>query len=501
MHPCLDVTEMVDLIFTGLKKYRPTLAALARTCRGFHEPALDVLWSEQDTLRHVLKCLPSSLWEEIPGKFGKTLLRITGTIEAKDWDRPLSFARRIQTLSLDFCDDNELFPNATVFEAISASFPQGYFCPNLRTLQWRPDPHALFPFIRLFHGDKLEAATVLVYALDASLPSDAIPRALKKLEFDCAGHYDFTCRTSSDIVMSLDRIEELCVPNLNRAAFKHLSRLGTLVSLELVYADIRFSGSLLNLTQSLSTLFPALRTLKLSNTSPEFILDLLSILPAHCQLESFHAGIQTFANHDLGAVYAALPTRLSPVALRKLHIVSDFRGRQSLAHPNEFAPLCLFQNLTHLRLEPPMALDVDDAMALDFARSWPNLISLVLNSGQPFKTTLGCLRGFAEHCQGLSHLGINFDASVVPSLLESRISQNSLTVLSVGQDSPVYDPQAVGRFLAVLFPGLRKISTSWLMWDLDSAEDEDDENDESGEESYSMRWREVEALLRMGSTT
>ncbi|KAJ7605654.1 hypothetical protein FB45DRAFT_692084, partial [Roridomyces roridus] len=169
MHPCLRIAEIVDLIFEELKECdltrNRTLAALARTCRGFHEPALDVLWSEQCTLRHVLKCLPSNLWEEIPGKSGKTVLvrlrlgessssmtlqRITGTIQAKDWDRPMFFARRIQTLSLDRYVDKESFPDVTVLEAISAGFPQDYLFPNLRTLRWRPDQHALFPFIRLF---------------------------------------------------------------------------------------------------------------------------------------------------------------------------------------------------------------------------------------------------------------------------------------------------------------------------------------------------------------
>ncbi|KAJ7634540.1 hypothetical protein FB45DRAFT_469181, partial [Roridomyces roridus] len=285
------------------------------------------------------------------------------------------------------------------------------------------------------------------------------------------------------------------VPNLNRESLDYLSRLSTLVSLELVWADIRFSGPPNDPTQSLGAPFPALRTLKLSNTSPEFILDFLSTLPPQCPLQSFHAGIQSLANHDLGAVYAALSTHLSPLALRKLQIVSDFRRRRShtFAHPNEIAPLYLFRNLTHLRLEPPTAFDLDDAMALDFARSWPNLISLVLNSGQPFKTTLGCLRGFAEHCQGLSHLDINLDASVVPLPLESRISQNSLIVLGVGA-SPIDDPQAVSAFLSVLFPSLGEIDTS-SRWGYYVTEDEESEG-----ESHRKKWGEVEALLQMGAT-
>jgi hypothetical protein len=39
-----------------------SLAALARTCRRFQNPALDILWSNLPTLKPLFHCLPKGLW-------------------------------------------------------------------------------------------------------------------------------------------------------------------------------------------------------------------------------------------------------------------------------------------------------------------------------------------------------------------------------------------------------------------------------------------------------
>jgi hypothetical protein len=63
-------TEILVHIFTIIRFERPwrrgyvnraTMAALARTCRAFKEPALDVLWEDIEELRPLLLCLPEGL--------------------------------------------------------------------------------------------------------------------------------------------------------------------------------------------------------------------------------------------------------------------------------------------------------------------------------------------------------------------------------------------------------------------------------------------------------
>lgn len=69
MHPALCIPEIVEIVCAELEELDPwaqkDFAALARTCKAFQEPALDILWRKQDTLAHLVKCLPSDMWEEI----------------------------------------------------------------------------------------------------------------------------------------------------------------------------------------------------------------------------------------------------------------------------------------------------------------------------------------------------------------------------------------------------------------------------------------------------
>ncbi len=74
MHICLTLPDIHTCIIemAGLKEseknangeidYR-TAYALARTCRAFLEPALDVLWSRQCDLQFLVSCMPDGLWE------------------------------------------------------------------------------------------------------------------------------------------------------------------------------------------------------------------------------------------------------------------------------------------------------------------------------------------------------------------------------------------------------------------------------------------------------
>lgn len=82
MHRCLRVVDIFYYIlefvilelwddedpWKGYNDYwvgNPTLAALARTCRGFHDPALNVLWRNQLTLGPLIKTLPPDAIKEV----------------------------------------------------------------------------------------------------------------------------------------------------------------------------------------------------------------------------------------------------------------------------------------------------------------------------------------------------------------------------------------------------------------------------------------------------
>lgn len=62
-HRCLDIYEILEHIFRLLSsreggRHLRTLAALARTCKSFSEPALDLLWHSQTSLVPLISNLP-----------------------------------------------------------------------------------------------------------------------------------------------------------------------------------------------------------------------------------------------------------------------------------------------------------------------------------------------------------------------------------------------------------------------------------------------------------
>lgn len=65
MHICLLPPEILLQVFAiyqeDYRGSRATLASLARTCKTFKEPALDILWQELDELEPILSCLAACL--------------------------------------------------------------------------------------------------------------------------------------------------------------------------------------------------------------------------------------------------------------------------------------------------------------------------------------------------------------------------------------------------------------------------------------------------------
>lgn len=81
MHQCLQTLDLIVLIFTEIaneprifKSSRRDLARLARTCRAFHEVALDLLWEEQRGMLPLLRCMAPDLWDEERRSMGRVHL-------------------------------------------------------------------------------------------------------------------------------------------------------------------------------------------------------------------------------------------------------------------------------------------------------------------------------------------------------------------------------------------------------------------------------------------
>ncbi|KAJ7856884.1 hypothetical protein B0H13DRAFT_2576261 [Mycena leptocephala] len=195
MHRCLQIDDIVAEIFLHLECRSDTyitpperkvnwraLAALAITCRGFAERALDVLWQDQP-LDHLLRCLPQDL------------LRLLRSIVDEDWNRCRIYATRIIALDFDpYSMSWEIIPTITAFPIISeatiksltlhspgvsaSSLPTlGQMCPRLQGLRVYLDSDQLLDLSNCVRGlqflERMEAHSLDWEALEylGHLPS------------------------------------------------------------------------------------------------------------------------------------------------------------------------------------------------------------------------------------------------------------------------------------------------------------------------------------------
>ncbi|KAF8146049.1 hypothetical protein K438DRAFT_529611 [Mycena galopus ATCC 62051] len=530
MHRSLDIAEIRDSIFAQLQddkdycdyhlseKYlaaRKIFAALARTCKSFRDPALDLLWQKQETLVNVFKCLPSHLWQiQDNGYF-----RLKGDIFQKDWDQPLAYASRIRTLELSAPQDLELVYK---FERIRVDFTlrRDFLFPNLREIKIRYYRNSLrvsgtvFPALTscasLFRSPRI--VSVDISFNDSTLdPLRGLPiryAQLTTLRLFCTPSIGVPGNVLSNGALGLNRIEHLSGHFLDRAAMEHISQLSGLRSLILTAPAVphlpspQFRASI----DQQILLFPVLRHVHFLSTTIEFAVGFL--LLSDWSLVYFFVGTEVHATKwTTRQLYTTLATCLSHSALQTLSIIvpdhdhydeeipSDDARADYVVDGHILAVLFCFTNLTEIRLEASVGFDIDDAMAWDMARAWPRLEELRLRAARhahhPPRMTLLGLNAFATHCSGLCFLHITFDASAAPlsdGSAETISPQLLLIYIDIGA-SPITDPPAVAKFLGVLFPNLKKIAR-------DIADPEDLTDEESASEDHRCAlWQTVNELL------
>ncbi|OAX39075.1 hypothetical protein K503DRAFT_113858 [Rhizopogon vinicolor AM-OR11-026] len=163
VHVCLLPTEILLDIFTiirddkALSWMRPfreysTIAALARTCRAFKEPALDVLWKNMDGLGPLVSCLPENVKVTTNGMMS---LRRPPFVE--EWMIFGQYAHRIHSLTICYSWLNEI--SDLVVEAL-VSAPSSVMLPNLRTLEWFDDRGSSIPLLRTLLVPTITSITI-----------------------------------------------------------------------------------------------------------------------------------------------------------------------------------------------------------------------------------------------------------------------------------------------------------------------------------------------------
>ncbi|KAF7343392.1 hypothetical protein MVEN_01771600 [Mycena venus] len=291
------------------------------------------------------------------------------------------------------------FPLADIFERISSGLPRDYLCPNLRHLSFSLSD-SLFPYIRLFLSPKIIEATISIPTASShisSLPGLSLRYPdLKRLSIRGYSSQDASVllRTLSGIALNLERIVDLGVDRIDRAAIDHLSQLPCLKSLHLDHPLSPDLAPAPPFRTSPHRPFLALRELCFGNATLDFAIQFVELLPDQCSLEFFSVGTTTLATKfTISQLYTALASRLSRHTLRTLYVAID----EDIPAPpasmidhyvinrDVLGTLLCFTNLSRVSLTAPVGFNIDDATVWDIVRAWPRLRVFCLEHG--YRTT------------------------------------------------------------------------------------------------------------------
>ncbi|KAJ7075311.1 hypothetical protein B0H15DRAFT_659498 [Mycena belliarum] len=239
MHRCLKIVELVDMIcFHLLPRRKRSLAALARTCKAFHEQALDHLWHDQETLCNVLRCMPGvfdTYHAPSPIAGPNHCMRLLRPIVASDWLRPLDHARRVKHLKIDSHPGAPLDPSLSeILPVLSQCLPSHSLFPNLRTLRWNPGSSE-FIYMPMVVNPSL---TTLFFECEPTSTNlsilSTLPRSfttLRNLSIGVVFDSDPTRSAVSSFVQAIGNVQSLSLAIPDLAAFQHIGRLLSLVTL------------------------------------------------------------------------------------------------------------------------------------------------------------------------------------------------------------------------------------------------------------------------------
>ncbi|KAJ7776188.1 hypothetical protein B0H16DRAFT_1712566 [Mycena metata] len=504
MHRCLRIQDVVEVIFSYLEPRLPSpgvipqtweeLARLARTCKDFHNPALDCLWRSA-TLGNLLRCLPPDLCvvDELStgGLWGETYsLRFIRPIQSNDWERVKIYAPRVQKLYA-LTNDNL----SAIFPTLSQCLPQALFC-NLQSFVWWY-PHS-FQYIQLFlgpHLTSLEIGTPIKTDSDLALFSTLAPKCprLKNLRVASRKMQETEVGPEAEaislFVQGLQSIESVSVHLLDQVALGHVRTLPTLKSLTLDTLPAGLTFSSVD-DPTLPAPFVALASLRLYYTDIKSTTRFLSdcgTLPLTLFSVTVPALQTKTALHDLVSTVAStvLPTTLTAFNVHNHGQYDFFVGVQSPTDHcvlgDSLHLLLSFVNLTSVTITSPGSFDLDNDTVIAMTRAWPRIEVLHLCSVfpvQPPRATLECLPYFL-HSLMLRTLAITVDCSAVPvrsddsgsGSIAATVSSHPLVELDLSF-SPL-SPSTAGavnlaQFISEIFPALRGVRTAWDIGDTES---------------------------------
>ncbi|KAF9566130.1 hypothetical protein CPC08DRAFT_628791 [Agrocybe pediades] len=130
---------------------RRSLSRLARTCRAFSGPALDVLWRDLDSIVPIIGLFPNNLLK----KSRKPGLGLSRLPRDEDWKTIIKYSERIQRITYDESANN-LTPS--IFSVFEDCRPQNmaYVLPRLQELTWKVETSSALDRCMIFLHPELQ---------------------------------------------------------------------------------------------------------------------------------------------------------------------------------------------------------------------------------------------------------------------------------------------------------------------------------------------------------
>ncbi|KAG2123479.1 hypothetical protein DEU56DRAFT_49625 [Suillus clintonianus] len=454
MHQCLRIAELFDIICKRVLAtgHQSSLAALCRTCRLFHEPALNVLYNSLESLRPLLFCIPAIV------RIGK---RITTFKELRlsDWQRMQFYAKRVHSLRVN--DQEEFVIDKTILHALATSPFAPPMFTHLKRLWWSNNSADALPLLCSLVNARLE--WLILHDLDSRLLPRVIPHITSgsnSLHVVCFPAKYSMRDIHPDMFQSWRNLQSLVCGLVDDTMLYHLATYSKLTHLTIQVDEKNDYSSLMKLAGQ--PVFPALQGLDITATHTLHCVHILEIaeLPSlrSLRIHSTEEGLTNAEVHQCFRLISRQCPSLRDLRIKELQISPPEFPIGYIITFDTLKTLFLLRHLEALHLDTTCTFALDDKELAQLADMWLKLraLELGIENGwrQPSKITL---QGFAEllrRCPVLSVVGFAMNAWA-PDIDDRRpgcgVRRNGLEVLRVA-DSKITDPLSVAAFLSDVVP-------------------------------------------------
>lgn len=434
---------------------RKSIAALATTCKTFHEPAMDLLWSKVDQLEPLLGCVTrlhplvyhnGSRWRNTWSKGIEPL----STYEARQF---LCHSSRIRSLNVQ---SDHFFHLLSVIPAGECVFS------GLRSLTWKLSTGK---YLNLFLSRTLHRCSLFTINQDLK---NIVTRcaaledlSIKKLNFDASTADELSLL--SDSVRLCKRLATLSCPPLDWAAWEHLSTLPDLVKLGVRDVQIRgvppwtLERDIANPIQFLNV-----TVLSLQVHSAAYIITVMQ----HSQFPSLtKLKIETdlLSSEEAERFFSALSNCKACQTLQQLEITIISFGPRSGQQAGPFAAiphLLCFTQLRSLRLVCRFSyIYLDNDLLLAAMSNWPHLRALEIEGSclHPSTVTFCGLFTALRLCPHLHTLRVLIDPANT-KIGPNKKQHTSLKTVDFDTLSPIANTADVARIIFNALPCVDQVN-------------------------------------------